>query len=220
MTDSTGAVVWSAQYDPFGEATIAPSSTITNNLRFPGQYFDAETGLHNNWHRDYNNELGRYNESDPIGLEGGINIYSYVANQPTVYADPAGLWVPYRHGQFTFKAAREAGCSINGANKLAIETAKVDDREGTNKPENAHWHGMVDGRPEGDPAKSIREYVKIQRKGWHTCDLKDLALALHALQDTYSPAHGFKPWDNTSSAWLKHYSDWSDPSDTTLKKHR
>jgi uncharacterized protein RhaS with RHS repeats len=53
MTDSSGAVVWSADYKPFGEATVTVS-TITNNLRGIGQYFDAETGLNYNYFRDYN----------------------------------------------------------------------------------------------------------------------------------------------------------------------
>jgi RHS repeat-associated protein len=209
MTDGTGAVVWSAQYDPFGKATINVEQ-VTNNLRYPGQYFDAETGLCYNWNRDYNQQLGRYVESDPIGMNGGINIYAYVANQPTVYIDPTGLWFPYRHGQYTFEAAREAGCSINEANKLAVETAKVDFREGANDPENAYWHAMVDGTSK-DPAKSIRQYNDLQRNARQTCDIKDLALALHALQDSHAPAHGFKPWGGHWYEYGKHYADpfWS-----------
>jgi RHS repeat-associated protein len=67
LTDSTGTVVWSADYKPFGEATITVS-TITNNLRFPGQYFDAETGLNYNIARDYSAVLGRYIEAGRIGI--------------------------------------------------------------------------------------------------------------------------------------------------------
>jgi RHS repeat-associated protein len=46
--------------------------TFTCNLRFPGQYFDKETNLHYNYYRDYSPEIGRYIESDPIGLAGGV----------------------------------------------------------------------------------------------------------------------------------------------------
>jgi RHS repeat-associated protein len=91
MASSSGTVVWAADYKPFGETTITVS-TITNNLRFPGQYFETETGLNqNNW-RDYNPAIGRYIESDPIGILGGNNhLYVYVGNNPVNLTDPFGL---------------------------------------------------------------------------------------------------------------------------------
>jgi RHS repeat-associated protein len=61
------------------------------NQRFPGQVYDAETGWLYNWHRDYSPALGRYAQSDPIGLDGGINTYSYVDLQPTTESDFLGL---------------------------------------------------------------------------------------------------------------------------------
>lgn len=90
MTDSSGTVVWSADYKPFGEVTVTVS-TITNNLRFPGQYYDAETGTLYNYFRDYNPVTGGYLEADRIGLRGGINLYRYVGNNPLYWIDPLGL---------------------------------------------------------------------------------------------------------------------------------
>ena len=65
--------------------------SITNHLRLPGQYEDSETGLYYNYFRDYDPTTGRFVESDPTGLFGGLNPYAYVSGNPTTYADPNGL---------------------------------------------------------------------------------------------------------------------------------
>jgi RHS repeat-associated protein len=91
MTDSLGSVVWKAAYKAFGEAQVDSSSAITNNFRFPGQYFDEETGLHYNYHRYYDPGTGRYLTPDPIGLRGGVNRYGYVLENPLKYIDQKGL---------------------------------------------------------------------------------------------------------------------------------
>jgi RHS repeat-associated protein len=90
MTNSSGNIVWQGEFKPFGEP-VSVTSSITNNLRFPGQYYESETGLHRNYFRDYMPELGRYIEADPIGLDGGINMYVYVGNNPVNFVDPMGL---------------------------------------------------------------------------------------------------------------------------------
>src|SRR5208283_4297734 len=70
------------------------------NLRLPGQYFDHETTFHYNGFRDYIPAIGRYIESDPIGLGGGLNTYAYVEGMPLNFVDPLGLssWNLYKHG--------------------------------------------------------------------------------------------------------------------------
>jgi len=83
--------VWSWDRDPFGNGQPAGSGTFVNNLRFPGQYYDSETGLFHNNARDYDPTTGRYIQSDPIGLAGGVNTYTYVRNNPLRYVDPKGL---------------------------------------------------------------------------------------------------------------------------------
>jgi len=80
--------------DPFGNnaANENPGGqgTFRYDLRFPGQYYDAETSTHYNYFRDYDPQIGRYNESDPIGLAGGLNSYVY-ATDPLLQIDPWGL---------------------------------------------------------------------------------------------------------------------------------
>ncbi|MDR5746741.1 RHS repeat-associated core domain-containing protein [Caballeronia sp. LZ029] len=95
LTDSRGEIVWSAQYRAWGEAKevisqAARKAGISNPLRFQGQYFDDETGLHYNRHRYYDPQSGRFISKDPIGLAGGINLYAYAPNL-VQWIDPLGL---------------------------------------------------------------------------------------------------------------------------------
>jgi RHS repeat-associated protein len=90
MTDASANVVWAADYLPFGQASVTVGA-VENNLRFRGQYYDQETGLHYNYHRYYDPTLGRYLRADPIGLSGGINLYTYVGGNPVNTIDPYGL---------------------------------------------------------------------------------------------------------------------------------
>jgi RHS repeat-associated protein len=92
ITDAAGNAVWEATYRPFGEPRVHPMATLANNFRFLGQYYDEETGLYYNYHRYYDPRTGRYLTPDPIGLAGGINLYSYVHNNPINWADPQGLF--------------------------------------------------------------------------------------------------------------------------------
>jgi RHS repeat-associated protein len=108
LTTTSGALVWSAKYTSFLEATADASSTITNNLRAPGQYFDAESGLHYNRHRFYDPKAGRYLKVDPTfylsnDLKGipfllteeyyqELNGYCYSQNNPVILFDALGLY--------------------------------------------------------------------------------------------------------------------------------
>jgi RHS repeat-associated protein len=89
VDSSTHAIAWSWDSTAFGLG--APTGTVTFNLRFPGQYYDVGTNQFYNHNRFYNPELGRYMESDPIGLEGGLNPYAYAGSNPVMNTDTSGL---------------------------------------------------------------------------------------------------------------------------------
>ncbi|ABC29559.1 Rhs family protein [Hahella chejuensis KCTC 2396] len=90
MASRNGQIVWKAAYEVFGRVKIFVDKA-ENNLRFPGQYFDQESGMHHNYFRDYNPGYGRYIQRDPISVYGGINVYAYANGNPVVYMDPLGL---------------------------------------------------------------------------------------------------------------------------------
>ncbi|WP_212626924.1 RHS repeat-associated core domain-containing protein [Pseudomonas sp. PP3] len=93
LTDYSGEIVWSARYTGYGKVsqiTHGGGEQLEQPLRFQGQYFDAESGLHYNRHRYYHPDTGRYLTPDPVKLAGGLNAYRYTPN-PTGWVDPLGL---------------------------------------------------------------------------------------------------------------------------------
>ena len=134
----TGQLKWLAEYNSFGEADIIVGDVI-QNLRFPGQYYDQETGLHYNYLRYYDASIGRYLQTDPLGIYAGLNSYLYVFGRPLRYIDPLGLgffdpiwgfvydntgWVP---DQSTVDMAAGFGDGVSfGITKLIREKAGID----------------------------------------------------------------------------------------------
>ena len=90
LTSLQGEIVWSEKTGVWGEKGEVYADRISNPLRFQGQYFDAETGLHYNRHRYYDPEIAGFISQDPIGLAGGLNVYQYAPN-PLGWVDPWGL---------------------------------------------------------------------------------------------------------------------------------
>lgn len=89
--NNAGEQSWKVSSDAFGNTKLDAGNQITMNLRFPGQYYDVETGLSYNYYRDYDAKTGRYIENDPVGLAGGINRYEYAYSNPIYWIDFYGL---------------------------------------------------------------------------------------------------------------------------------
>ncbi|WP_236183067.1 RHS repeat-associated core domain-containing protein [Pseudomonas ceruminis] len=89
MSNSEGEIVWQATYRSWGAIEQLTINEVEQNLRFQGQYSDAENGLHYNTFRYYDPEIGRFVAQDPIGIDGGLNLYRYVPN-PNTWIDPWG----------------------------------------------------------------------------------------------------------------------------------
>jgi RHS repeat-associated protein len=90
MTDGSESVVWDAVCNSFGDVNSMPGSA-TNNMRFPGQYFLLEDGLHYNWYRRHDPTLGRYIQPDPLGFVNGPSAYANARSSPLMKTDITGL---------------------------------------------------------------------------------------------------------------------------------
>jgi len=152
LTAVNGAVVWSAKYSSFGEANLE-INTVENNLRFPGQYFDQESGLHFNWFRYYDSINARYLRPDPsfntqakgtiipyyfpylLATPKNLNPYAYVGENPIVWFDSNGLLsCTYQISVHTLKCKNNAGKSITITGVKAGHGKCKDDPKCVDKP--------------------------------------------------------------------------------------
>ncbi len=135
MTDANQNIVWDGGgSDPFMMSPLP--TTPAMGLRFPGQYYDSETGLHYNYFRDYDPSIGRYAESDPIGLGGGINTYAYVGGNPVLYYDKDGRFWQIVGGALI-------GAAFGAAGDIARQTSAQANTYPPNGNSNINWSDVA-----------------------------------------------------------------------------
>jgi RHS repeat-associated protein len=129
VEDDAGRVLWQAEIEPYGRATIAAGASLTFNLRWPGHYFDPETELHYNRHRYYSPALCRYIQVDPRDLEGGLNVYA-ATPRPLDTVDVDGLapcpqkaMIPVDEDDPDFQQAKKQADEISDDLKKAMAKA-------------------------------------------------------------------------------------------------
>ncbi|MDX9673655.1 MULTISPECIES: RHS repeat-associated core domain-containing protein [unclassified Pseudomonas] len=187
LTDYSGDIVWSAQYDAYGKVsaiTLAGEDYLDQPLRFQGQYFDAESGLHYNRHRHYDPRLGRYLTPDPIKLAGGLNQYRYVPN-PTGWVDPLGL-------SSNCPPPNRPGCPVPGD----VSGVKVHEGEpALPKMTAQERRARIDTLAE---ANAKREVLKLEKKykmhtvAKHNPEISDKALKQRSIDGSHPTQKGQK----------------------------
>ncbi len=148
VTNDRRSVVWRAEHHPFGGAVIdadpdGDQQRFTLNLRFPGQYADAESGTYYNYFRDYDPETGRYLTADPLGYADGTNAYLYVQGNPSTRIDNLGLYQQDIHYYMTLFLAVTVGVDPITARNIALASAFLDENPSTRPVDPASTPSVV-----------------------------------------------------------------------------
>jgi RHS repeat-associated protein len=131
--------VWSATYTPFGGVHV--STGTLPSARFPGQWFQSESGLHQNWMRDYDPTTGRYLQADPLGLVDGASVYGYAKQNPGRWIDPTGEL-----------------CRTVGVDKYGTEIIECDSGRNCPPGEDCNWRNPTENqRPDSEYNQCKRE---------------------------------------------------------------
>jgi len=223
VTNGNGTEVWRWEPTPFGLGK--PTGSITLNLRFPGQYFDAETGLNYNWHRYYHPTTGRFLRAEPTGLDFGMNPFRYALASPVSHFDANGLWassILTIHQGVTSDVNNlvPVGQQLSQQQldwliyAVGPKLADAPLYQGSQYSYRHAMRGKVNGRWDTELIGRIRSncFVRKQFKlAWLMQDegksreaMGFFGLALHTLQDSTSPVHnGFQPWGDSLLDKLK-----------------
>jgi len=160
LTNAEGDILWQADYRLFGELKVQQRRNrelYQQNLRFAGQYYDNETGLHYNTFRYYDPNCGRFTQQDLIGLAGGINLYQYAPN-PLTWVDPWGLSCTGKMQPYRFDDVRVKGSHLD----ISVDGRKITEAKlGLDRSGNLVWERFGDMK--GASTKSLNQADKYIR---------------------------------------------------------
>jgi RHS repeat-associated protein len=168
----------------------------------------TETGFNQNYFRDYDPQVARYVESDPIGLQAGVNTYAYVRNNPIGASDPLGLFTSDQHLDMTLQVMQEDSAVLPCLSEALFGVVELDFLPGSQTIPYAYLHSMAQpGQDAAAAAKQANDFVN-QQIG--LCNCKALGYALHTVQDSAAWGHQYQTY--YGHVGLLHiYNDW-DPS--------
>lgn len=209
LVDKTNTMRWRWMSEPFG--TTAPDTSpaglaaLTFNLRFPGQFYDVESGMFYNYQRDYIPGIGRYAQSDPIGLAGGqASTFAYVGSNPLSYSDPLGLWASDAHDYFIDRMFPDLSPELRNIIKEGSGYADSPKYQGELY---AGMHAMTSPKMNKEQARlQMCKFIKDNLARANLAKLQGdprylylLGMALHPIMDYTSPAHrGWQTWHGSS----------------------
>jgi RHS repeat-associated protein len=166
--------------------------------------FDGQAGLHQNYFRDYDPAIGAYAESDPIGMRGGLNPYTYVDSGPVLAADPFGLWSTAAHNAIIQDIGQQWGLPPDLIAAMQQGSYAADHGKSYQDAYHSFMHAMSSSKlTKAEACKKLNKFVSDSvNKGFALANSGDLlgayrewGFGLHAIMDSTSPVHaGFQEW--------------------------
>ena len=203
VTDAEGNVVWTGEALAFGATRV--EGEVRLDFRFPGQVEDGATGYFYNYFRDYDASVGRYLQSDPIGLAAGINTFAYVAGNPVIRVDETGLLWYGAHFSISYSAARDSGYSVGSSLRFAWNVMMVDFGTQGTDPSFTRYHFMI-----GENSNAVQAHSNAMDLVNNVTGEFSLADRAHALQDSAAPWHVDHGWTASTPFFEKVYHVFKD----------